>query len=129
MERIELIRVYDARAGKPEHAKVSAACTGPDSPSVFLVDRLWPRGISKPDLPCDLWLKEAGPSTELRKWFGHEPPKFSEFAQRYRAELDSRHPSLRPLVDAARERPLILLFSARDIEHNQAVVLREWLGQ
>ncbi|HLS01839.1 MAG TPA: DUF488 family protein [Beutenbergiaceae bacterium] len=127
MSGIKLVRVYDARAGKPENEFVSKTCTGPDQPSVFLVDRLWPRGIAKADLPHDLWLKDAGPSTELRKWFGHDPDKFDEFTSRYLTELANRKDALEPLIDAAGAREVVLLFSAKDTEHNQAVVLKDWL--
>lgn len=129
MARIDLIRVYNARRGEPEYERVSTACTGEEKPSVFLVDRLWPRGIAKKDLPFDLWLKEAGPSTELRRWFGHDPEKFPEFTKRYTAEIKDNTDALAPLIDAAGTRNVILLFSAKDTEHNQAVVLSTWLGQ
>lgn len=127
MAEISLVRVYEARSGKPEHDRVSSTCTGGDHPSVFLVDRLWPRGVAKEDLPHDVWLKEAGPSTELRKWFGHDPDKFKEFSTRYLNELTTRTQDLQPLINAVGKRPIVLLFSAKDTDHNQAVVLKEWL--
>lgn len=96
---------------------------------MFLVDRVWPRGVAKADLPHDRWLKEAGPSTELRKWFGHDPEKFDEFSTRYERELDDAREDVQPLVDAAKERDIVLLYSAKDETHNQAVVLRRWLNK
>ncbi|QGH68551.1 DUF488 domain-containing protein [Pseudactinotalea sp. HY158] len=127
MTAIELVRVYDARRGNPAHASVEAALTGPEHPSVFLVDRLWPRGVAKADLPHDVWLKEAGPSTELRRWFGHDPERFAEFAERYRGELEENREQAAPLLEAAARGEVMLLFSAKDEEHNQAVVLRGWI--
>lgn len=92
-----------------------------------LVDRLWPRGVAKADLHPDLWLREVAPSTELRRWFGHDPEKFTEFTRRYRAELDnSGAAELQTLLDATRQ-PITLLYGAADRSHNQAVVLAEWL--
>lgn len=127
MGTISLIRVYDARKGEPSYEEVKAACSGEAEPSVFLVDRLWPRGIAKADLPFDAWVKEAGPSTELRQWFGHEPEKFEEFTSRYEKELASRD-EIHQIVRASKDRDIVLLFSARDTEHNQAVVLRRWIN-
>ncbi|MFI6292613.1 DUF488 domain-containing protein [Nonomuraea sp. NPDC050790] len=95
--------------------------------AVFLVDRLWPRGVRKDDLHLDGWLKDAAPSAELRRWFGHRPERFAEFARRYRAELDARPEAVRPIREAAAEGPVTLLYGAKDTEHNQAVVLREYL--
>ncbi|WP_425308303.1 DUF488 domain-containing protein [Ammonicoccus fulvus] len=92
-----------------------------------LVDRVWPRGVTKEAAAIDEWLKEAGPSTELRKWFGHDPEKFEEFAKRYRSELNGSDAmeTLRELHDE--HGVLTLVFGAKDSEHNQAVVLRELL--
>jgi uncharacterized protein YeaO (DUF488 family) len=92
-----------------------------------LVDRLWPRGISKKDAAIDLWLKESGPSTALRQWFNHEAAKWEEFKTKYFAELDTKRPYLQPLIDAANAGKLTLIYSSRDMEHNQAVALREYL--
>lgn len=92
-----------------------------------LVDRLWPRGISKESAKVDLWLKEVGPSNELRKWFGHDPAKFDEFTDKYKAELSSNLEFVH-LTKIANEHPkLTLIYSAKDQEHNQAVVLRQLL--
>lgn len=128
MGNIDLVRVYDARTGESEHDRVSRACTGRDEPSVFLVDRIWPRGVAKTDLPLDRWMKDAGPSTELRTWFGHDPDRFEEFTTRYEKELDGARDVVAPLVDAAKHRDIVLLFSAKDETHNQAVALRKWIN-
>ena len=93
---------------------------------MFLVDRVWPRGLSKADVDAD-WVKEAGPSTELRKWFGHDPERWQEFQKRYRAELDGRSEEAAPLLQALEKGDVLLLFDAKDTEHNQAVVLADWL--
>src|SRR5690625_1817041 len=128
MGSVDLVRVYDTRAKGSAHASVEGKCTGEDRPSVFLVDRVWPRGVAKADLPFDVWLKDAAPSTELRKWFAHDPGRFAEFAARYRRELDENREAVGPLLDAAKDRDVTLLFSAKDTEHNQAIVLRQWLN-
>lgn len=96
----------------------------------ILVDRLWPRGISKVNAHLDKWLKEVGPTTELRKWFNHDVAKYPEFKTRYLAELKS-NPAYPELLSAVREQlqsqNVILLFGAKDLEHNQAVVLKKQL--
>jgi len=97
-----------------------------ESPT-YLVDRLWPRGVRKDSLDVDAWLKEVAPSAELRRWFGHDPERWEEFRERYRAELDSRPDSAQPLLDAMRGGPVVLLYAAKDTKHNNAIVLREWL--
>ena len=95
----------------------------------ILVDRLWPRGISKEKAQIDLWLKSVAPSNELRKWFGHDPEKFPEFEQRYRAELAGSG-ALDELRAVLWEHPdATLLFAAHDEEHNNAVVLKELLAE
>ena len=94
----------------------------------ILVDRLWPRGISKEKAKIDLWLKSIAPSNELRKWFGHDPERFAEFDRRYRAEL-AESGALDELRAVLREHPdATLLFAAHDEAHNNAVVLKELLG-
>ncbi len=95
----------------------------------ILVDRLWPRGLSKERARIDLWLKEIAPSNDLRKWFGHEPEKFAEFRRRYEAELasESGQKALTKLRDIAKHEQVTLLFAAHDMEHNNAVVLRDLL--
>ena len=93
----------------------------------FLVERLWPRGASKAKLRVEAWLKEVGPSTELRKWFSHDPGKWSEFRRRYFHELDSRPEAWQPIVSAARHGRVTLVYSSHDTEHNNAVALQEYL--
>ena len=93
----------------------------------FLVERLWPRGVSKAKLRLDAWLKEVGPSTELRRWFSHDPEKWDEFRQRYFRELDSRPDAWQPIVSAARLGAVTLVYSSRDTQHNNAVALQEYL--
>lgn len=93
----------------------------------ILVDRLWPRGVSKERLAADVWAKDLAPSNELRKWFGHDPEKWSEFRKRYREELTQTRASqrIRELLDAAkRSKTITLLYGAKDEQHNEAVVLR-----
>ncbi len=93
----------------------------------ILVDRLWPRGLTKEKAAVDLWLKEVAPSDELRKWFGHDPQKWSEFQRRYRAELDSNEEAVQTLKQAIGKGPATLVYGAHDEQHNQAVALRDWL--
>lgn len=93
----------------------------------FLVERLWPRGLSKERLHLTAWLKEVGPSTELRKWFNHDPMKWSRFRARYFRELDSRPESWRPILTAARRGTVTLVYSSHDEQHNNAVALKEYL--
>jgi len=93
-----------------------------------LVDRIWPRGVSKERAKLDVWLKEVAPSTELRQWFHHEEPKWPEFVRRYRAEL-ADNPAVGTLRDIlSRQERVTLLYSARDEDENQAVVLRDHLA-
>jgi uncharacterized protein YeaO (DUF488 family) len=92
-----------------------------------LVDRLWPRGLSKQQAAVELWLKDLAPSAELRKWFNHDPEKWKPFQSRYRKELSENQPALQLLKKESKERPVTLLFGARDEEHNQAVVLKKIL--
>ncbi|MEM3178187.1 MAG: DUF488 domain-containing protein [Candidatus Micrarchaeaceae archaeon] len=89
-----------------------------------LVDRLWPRGLKKSAANIDLWLKDVAPSTELRKWFGHDPTKWNEFRKKYEEEL-LKNPEFEKLVELARNSDITLLYSASDTEHNDAVVLQE----
>lgn len=93
----------------------------------ILVDRLWPRGIRKDAAAIDLWIKDIAPSTALRQWFNHDPKKWEEFKARYFAELDDNQGLLQPLVEAALEGDVSLIYSSRDELHNQAVVLKEYL--
>lgn len=92
-----------------------------------LVDRLWPRGVSRARAKLDGWEKELAPSTELRKWFGHDPSRFAEFRHRYVEELRGRRSELTALRRRARAGPVTLVYGARDSEHNEAVVLAEVL--
>ena len=110
-------RVYDA----PE----------PSDGTRVLVDRLWPRGLSKERAQVDLWLKEVAPGRELRVWFGHDPAKFAEFRRRYEAELavDPARSALTELRALARAKHVTLVFAAHDAEHCNAVVLRELLAR
>lgn len=110
---IELKRVYDAPS-KQDGKR-------------FLIERLWPRGIRKQDLAMDEWLKEAGPSTELRKWFSHDPAKWEQFRKKYFAELDSRPEAWAPIRDTAGHHTVTLLYSSHDTEHNNAVALKQYV--
>ena len=93
-----------------------------------LVERLWPRGVRKAELPLDAWLKEVAPSTELRRWFGHDPARWAEFRRRYWAELKQQPDALALLREKARRGTVTLLYAARDPEHNNAVALKGMLG-
>jgi uncharacterized protein YeaO (DUF488 family) len=112
MHRIEVARAYDDELPGGRR---------------FLVDRVWPRGVRKEGLHLEAWLRDVAPSTELRRWFGHEPERWAEFRRRYAAELDANPEAWRPLLDAARAGDVVLLFGAKDPERNNAVVLREHL--
>ena len=92
-----------------------------------LVDRLWPRGLSKESAHIDLWLRDIGPSTELRKWFNHDPARWTEFQRRYYAELKEKATLLATIKKHAKTKPVTLLYSAKDEQHNQAVALRSFL--
>jgi uncharacterized protein YeaO (DUF488 family) len=94
----------------------------------LLVERLWPRGMKKAALAADGWLKDAAPSTELRTWFGHRVERWDEFQRRYRAELRANPDAWRPILDAAHDGPVTLLYAAHDVEHNGALVLRDFLA-
>jgi uncharacterized protein YeaO (DUF488 family) len=108
---IKIKRVYDERArGDGER---------------ILVDRLWPRGLSKRAAAIDEWIKDVAPSHELRKWFGHDPARWPEFRRRYRAELEGQRDVLGAIARKAKGRTITLLFAARDTEHNDAVVLKD----
>lgn len=93
----------------------------------YLVDRLWPRGVTKDALACVAWLKDVAPSDALRRWFGHDPERWMEFRRRYRTELRSTSSALQPLLAASGRGTVTLVYSARDEARNQAVVLREFL--
>ncbi len=91
------------------------------------MDRVWPRGMTKDRMKIDAWLRDLGPSPELRRWFGHDPEKWKRFRQRYLRELKGKKPLLRELVSHARMGKLTLVYGARDALHNQAVVIKEVL--
>jgi uncharacterized protein YeaO (DUF488 family) len=95
----------------------------------ILIDRLWPRGIKKADAAIDEWLKDIAPSADLRKWFAHDPVKWHEFEKRYRAELKGKADLVERLRKEAEKKTVTLLFSARDAEHNNAVVLKGVIGK
>ena len=92
-----------------------------------LVDRLWPRGVTKSKAKIDLWLKDLAPTTELRKWFGHDPAKWKEFQARYRKELAGKKQAVQALREKVQECNVTLVYGARDEEHNEAVVLKRIL--
>ena len=101
----------------------------PDDGPRFLVDRLWPRGIKKESLRMDGWSKDAAPSNELRRWYGHDPARWEEFGNRYRSELEANGEAWLPLLEMAGKGNMTLLFSANDREQNNAVVLRLFLEE
>ena len=94
----------------------------------ILVERLWPRGMKKKDLEADAWLKEVAPSTELRKWFDHRTERWPEFRRRYRKELSANQVAWEPIVKAEKRGNVTLLYSAHDVLHNGAIVLRDYLS-
>lgn len=91
----------------------------------ILVDRLWPRGLTKERAAVNLWLKDVAPSTELRKWFAHDPAKWKEFQVRYRKELREKKDALKLLKEKSQDRTVTLVYGARDEQHNEALVLRK----
>ena len=95
----------------------------------FLVERLWPRGMRKDDLVINDWLKDVAPSVSLRRWFSHDPNKWKRFQQRYRQELDENPDAWKILLEAARRGNVTLLYSARDTEHNSALLLKSFLEE
>jgi uncharacterized protein YeaO (DUF488 family) len=115
MTMIEIKRVYDPPT-KEDGAR-------------FLVERLWPRGIKKEELSMNAWCKNAAPSDHLRRWFSHDPAKWKEFQRRYRAELNDNPAACQPLLDAARQGDIVLLYSTRDTEHNSAIALKSYLEE
>ena len=107
---IQLKRVYE-KASREDGVRI-------------LVDRLWPRGLSKERAAVNLWLKDVAPSTELRKWFDHDPAKWKQFQVRYRKELRDKKDALKLLRQTSREHTVTLVYGARDEEHNEALVLK-----
>lgn len=118
--------VSDAPRDRVRIKKIHDGVAADDGVRV-LVERLWPRGVSKAAAALDSWAKEISPSPELRKWYGHDPEKWPEFARRYRAELADNEAALQPLLERARLSRLTLLFSTRETERNSAAILREVL--
>ena len=110
---IEIERIYDEKKGQSGYR--------------VLVDRIWPRGLKKEDVKADLWLRDVAPSSELRKWFGHEQDKWPEFKKRYFRELQGKKDDINILLEKERQGKVILLFGAKDVEHNNAVALKEYL--
>ena len=100
-----------------------------DDGTRFLVERLWPRGMKKEALEMDAWLKDVAPSPELRRWFGHRVERWAGFRERYEAELDAKPETWQPILEAARRGNVTLLYSARDVEHNSAELLRDYLAR
>ena len=115
MSEVKIKRVYDAPDG--------------DDGTRILVDRLWPRGLTKERACVDLWLKDIAPSTELRKWFGHDPAKWEQFRERYHREIEANVNLVSLLKEKLKGGAVTLLFAAKDAEHNEAVALQEWLNR
>lgn len=113
MKSINIKRVYDDKSND-------------DGYRVF-IDRLWPRGVKKEDAHFDEWLKDLAPTTELRKWFDHDPERFDEFLKRYKKELENNKDELDKLRNKAKSQKITLLFAAKDREMNNAVVVKEVL--
>ena len=101
----------------------------PEDGTRFLVERLWPRGVTKRDLKLDGWLKDVAPSAELRKWFSHDPKKWPQFRRRYFAELRARRTVWEPLVSAARPGRVTFVYAAHDVARNGAVALKTFLDR
>ena len=114
--RVRIRRVYEA--GPPDLGEIRV-----------LVDRVWPRGVRKDSLGLDLWAREIAPSTELRRWFAHDPRKWLQFRRRYREELHAKTSELKTLAHLARGGHLVLLYGAQAQQHNQAVVLKDVLEE
>ena len=112
---LRIKRVYEPAAG--------------DDGQRVLVDGIWPRGMTKQEAALDVWLKEVAPSSGLRKWFGHDPQRWQEFQQRYRAELAGNEPAVAQLLTLLKAGPVTLLYGARDVAHNQAVVLAGYIRE
>jgi len=110
---IHIKRVYDPPARKDGYR--------------VLVDRIWPRGLTKEQAAVDLWLKDIAPSTALRRWFNHDPEKWAEFQSRYFRELQQLAEQIKPLRKRAESSPVTLLYAAKDTAHNNAVALKAFL--
>lgn len=99
----------------------------PEDGKRILIDRLWPRGLTKEGAKVDLWLKDIAPSTDLRKWFGHDPEKWPEFQKRYQKELETNTAVVAELCAELKHGPITLVYGAKDEEHNDAVVLKAYI--
>jgi uncharacterized protein YeaO (DUF488 family) len=133
-----VVRVSEVYGERPEGQRSREARVGdvriwriydrePPPGRVFFVERLWPRGIRRDELPAQAWVKDVAPSSELRRWYGHDPEKWVEFRRRYTRELDANPEAWRPLLDAAAAGDVALVYSARDETRNSAAVLRDYL--
>jgi uncharacterized protein YeaO (DUF488 family) len=122
----QAVRTTGVRAVPRRNLAVKRAyeAAKPEDGQRILVDRLWPRGVTKAQAKLDDWLKDIAPSARLRKWFGHDPARWDEFRRRYREELKQHGPLLRELRRQARKGPITLVYAAKDEAHNEAVVLR-----
>jgi uncharacterized protein YeaO (DUF488 family) len=134
MERGLLIAArpgYPCNGGKQDVIRLKRAYEKPSKQDGLriLVERLWPRGIRKDQAQIDLWLKDLAPSTELRKWFGHDPAKWDEFQKRYRSELEDKGDLLVLLKYRTGEGAVTFVYAAKDEEHNSAVALKEFLEE
>ncbi len=109
------------------HLKRAYELAGHDDGIRYLVDRLWPRGVKTSSLRLDAWLRDVAPSDSLRRWFGHDPSRWVEFQSRYFSELDEKPEAWQPILDAAKEGIVTLVFAASDSEVNHAVALRQYL--
>ena len=109
--------------------KRAREASSPEDGVRILVDRLWPRGMTRDQVGVDLWLKDAAPSTALRRWYGHDPRRWAAFALKYRAELSRREDLLRLLDELQRREPVTFVYDAADTVHNNAAVLRDVLAE
>jgi uncharacterized protein YeaO (DUF488 family) len=121
--------MVDGRRTEVANVRLKRAYERPEAADGYrvLVDRLWPRGVSKAKAHLDEWARELAPSPELRRWFGHDPGRFDEFRRRYRDELAAQEKTLSELRGRAKRETVTLVYAARDTEHNDAVVLAELL--
>jgi uncharacterized protein YeaO (DUF488 family) len=123
--------VIDGLEGEIEMIALKRIYEDPSDNDGFrvLVDRLWPRGMKKEDAELDLWMKEIAPSHDLRKWYGHDTDKWEDFKKRYFKELGNHHKEVKKLLEKADVGKVTLLYAAKDEEHNNAVVLKEFLNK
>ncbi|TWU45852.1 hypothetical protein Q31b_10280 [Novipirellula aureliae] len=118
-------------SGKERTIEITRAYVCPESDNAYrvLVDRLWPRGVKKESLKLDQWAKRLAPSDKLRKWFAHDPEKWAEFRKLFLKELSGNKDEAYELLRAAGDKAILLIYAAKDEEHNNAVVLKEYLGR